>query len=184
MTFPRSPSKPITGGVKLVIKSPEVAVNLDSEPDVPAGSADGVLDFKLPSGFVMDNGLNSLLDRQIDNALRSLDEIESRYLKCGSCRRKDVDFEALLIARYVLNTVRNLCSSALIKPLTITVAHHESGEIKVEVFYLSKVLMFFFAHRALKSNLIGFYENNVFIDSRNFSEESCNDLLIWLLKQG
>lgn len=180
--FPKAPSKPLSGQLQIIIAPPGFSVASDVEPEIPAGSDDNLLNFSLPTGFTIDESLDSLLARQIKNTLQSLDEIERRYLNCGPCRKKAYNPTVLNNARAAVKQAERIFSGALNKSITILLNHDVSGEISIEITYKPKTVIFVFMEKNSGNFEIGTFDAAGFVDRVTYSEEAGSQKIAWLLE--
>jgi hypothetical protein len=175
MSFPKSPSKPVSGKLKLVIKNPTEVI-VDASPTVSDGPDDGELKFKLPAGFGLDMDLGAVLERQLTTAHKSITEIEKRYLACSNCRRKDYNPEGIAAIRLCIDLIGNTVKDKISVTPKILLAHEKNGNISLEATVGDRSVI---AVSTPTGILLGTYNRYVIHEEAPMSRETYEKMLLW-----
>ncbi len=183
MSFPKLPSKSISGKLKLVIKAPtSVEVEAEREPAmmVPPGSDDKEIKFKLPLGFGMDSMIEDQVKRQMISVHKALDEIEKRYSKCVPCRKKGYWDGATVSIRKCIDLVGPSFAGKITTAPSLIISHEKNGDISFEVRYQTRTL-FIISRAASKDSIIGLFERSVEVSNGPFEIEDYSKKLLWVI---
>lgn len=95
MSFPKVPHKPISGSLKLSVRSPEVTTTVgDVDPKEEfkdqLDHADGIK-FTLPPGLKATKNPSDVVESQRGFAIRKIQEIRDKRRKCAACRAATTD---------------------------------------------------------------------------------------------
>ena len=108
MPFPKVPHKPISGTLKLSVRSPEVTTTVgDSDPkDEFKGQQDHASGFKfnLPPGLSITKNPSDVVEGQRNFALSKIQGLRDKGRKCAACREATTD-AMLDIASSIVNSV-------------------------------------------------------------------------------
>ncbi len=181
MTFPRSPSKPVSGKLKLSIKAPtSVEVTTDPGVSVPPGSNDSDIKFTLPPGFGIDSNLDMVVARQQAAARKSVEEIEKRYGKCAPCRSKGFWQGMTLSIRQAIDQVDSAFKGKLTVAPSLVISHEKNGDITFEVRHLQRALLVI-SRTAQKDAIMGTFEKSSPVDDQAFDLDTYNKKLLWVI---
>jgi len=90
MSFPKVPYKPISGTLKLSVRSPEVTTTVgDIDPQEEfKGQKDHAeeLKFSLPPGLKVTKNPSDVVESQRSFALRKIQELRDKRRKCAACK--------------------------------------------------------------------------------------------------
>jgi hypothetical protein len=108
MSFPKVPHKPVSGTLKLSVRSPEVTTTVgDVDPKEEFRDQidhAGGLKFSLPPGMKVTKSPGDVVESQRSFALRKLQELRDKRRKCAACRTATTD-NMLDSAENIVNTV-------------------------------------------------------------------------------
>ena len=190
MPFPKSPSKPAFGKLKLVIKPPGVTVEAEASPEIPLGPQDSIIRFKPPAGFSVDESLCDLITRQESAAFKALDEIERRYLKCAPCRKRGYNAVSLEQARRAVVRAAVFLRGQISQPMKLLISHDKSGDVYLELSYSGgvarpkTVFMLFVGSESDKPSRIAHHQHYMSLQDMEeipYSQEQLDKSLVWLL---
>ncbi len=179
--FPKPPSRPASGKLKLIIKPSHKEIEAEVSPAIPAGTSDSLISFKVPAGFSIATNTESLLAAQISGSLSSLDIIEARYLKCKTCRNTGYSSQNIETAKRVLKEINNLTISFAPH---IFISHDKSGDIYLNLEVDKKLLYIrFCSPTSIKEghdHQIGLYLNNELQEILSFDDVNLRSSLEWV----
>ncbi len=180
MAFPRSPSKAVSGKLKISVRPP-TSVQIETQPAtmIPPGTDDNVIRFTLPAGFGMDVDLDLLVERQVVASHKSLSEIEKRYAKCAPCRSKGYKPEMSAFIRQRVDEVGPAFKGKLSFTPNLTIGHEKNGDISFEIRYQDRTLLVI--SRSLHEPLIGKFERHKEVGSGPFVPEDFEKALAWVI---
>lgn len=111
MPFPRAPKTPVTGQLKLLIKSPTQVQVVSADPrDEFSGRPDfsDKLSFKLPRGFTKLESPTNFITEQETKALELVRSLQKKAKACASCHK-----EASILLLYDVSEVITISCSYL-----------------------------------------------------------------------
>lgn len=96
MSFPKSPTKKVTGKLSLTVRpaKQEFIIESGSGLDTGEGTDDDALKFKGPRGYKVFSSLEEVLDKQFSVANDRLEEMLVKAGNCGSCDKELVKLAA------------------------------------------------------------------------------------------
>jgi len=179
MAFPRAPKKPVTGRLRLVVKSP-TSVTVGEEPTEEFVDLSDQLTFKVPRGFQIETDPGALIDKQLKVALVHLDRIKEKREACRNCENL-VEVEALGTAYKLVSYAATYFSTNSDTSVSFSVSQKTTGQIVVQYKTGSKLLV---ALPLTASISIGSYQNDTRVSEGDFTISS-PDLVAcfyWLIK--
>ena len=178
MTFPKSPAKSVSGRLRLMIRPAGASVEVETTPELPPGSDDGDIKFKLPPGFGLDTDLDDVLARQLVAAIKGVKEIEARYQKCSNCRKKDYNPEGLVVLLDAITTAGIHLKGKLPATSRIILGHEKTGDISLEVGIQDRSVILMVRK---SGNILGKYERHIIQGEAPFSDEEWQSMLLWTI---